>query len=79
MLLTTPSPISTSKWKTLLLFVVIDDDEEEEVVVFLSLMNIEHEVFAVIPVLFTSAALSDFSASPNIEMSGSTPFILIIA
>jgi hypothetical protein len=33
-------------------------------------------VFAVILALFTSAALSDFSELPNVEISGITPFIL---
>ena len=39
-------------------------------------MNTEHEVFAITLVLFTSAALSDFSELPNVEISGITPFIL---
>ena len=62
-LLTMPSPMSTSIWK--ILFVS-------------SFANIEQEVFAVILVRFTSAALSDFSSLPSAEIFGSTPFILTI-
>jgi hypothetical protein len=46
--------------------------------VVLLLTNTEHEVFVDIPVLSTSAALSDFSLSPKVERSGNTPFILTI-
>jgi hypothetical protein len=41
-----------------------------------NLTNIEQEVFVLVPCRFTSAALSDFSSLPRVEISGSVPLIL---